>query len=87
MIRKFRSIEEHNAFSEMWNTEDDPERLAHRLTALFERSRRLAPGLPQGVFKFHNVEEAQAWREQWLLERTRRMYREQETWRTSLPVP
>jgi len=73
MLRKFRSIEEHNAFSEQWNTEDDPIRLAERLTVLFERSRQLAPGLPRGVFKFRNPQEANAWREQWLQERIRRM--------------
>ncbi|MHB2018669.1 MAG: hypothetical protein ACYCW6_17105 [Candidatus Xenobia bacterium] len=62
-----------NAFYETWNTEDDPAWLAQRLRLLFERSRRLAPGLPRGVFKFLHQAEANAWREQWERERASRL--------------
>jgi len=87
MLRKFRTIEEHNAFSAKWNTEDDAERLAERLTALFERSRQLAPGLPRGVFRFRNQEEANTWREQWLQERITRMQEEQGRGRSRQSTP
>lgn len=73
MLRKFRTIEDMNLYFEEHDREVDPERLARRLTDLFERSRQWAPGLPTGVRRFRTPEEANSWREQWVTERMLRI--------------
>jgi len=70
-VRKFRSIEEMNAFDrERWMECDDP-RLGSRIEALWNEWRDILPPLnmPRGVHKFRSIEEMNAFRDRYELER------------------
>lgn len=69
-VRKFRSIEEMNAFDEERLKANDP-RLADRIRALWNEWRDLLPPLniPKGVHKFRSIEEMNAFRERYEDER------------------
>ena len=63
-IRKFRSIEEMNAFDQERLRANDP-RLAERIKAHWDTWRDLLPPLnfPRGVHKFRSIEEVNAFHE------------------------
>ena len=70
-VRKFRSIEEMNAFDlERQMAPDDP-RLPERIRALWDDWRDLLPPLnmPKGVHKFRSIEEMNAFKDRYIAER------------------
>ncbi|HEX7677506.1 MAG TPA: hypothetical protein VF713_05240 [Thermoanaerobaculia bacterium] len=73
-VRKFRSIEEMNAFEDEQLRRDDPN-LVSRIKALWDTWRYLIPPLnvPKGVHKFRSIEEMNAFKERYENERIDRM--------------
>jgi hypothetical protein len=69
-VRKFRSIEEMNAFDDEQLRRDDPE-LPSRIKAHWDTWRDLMPSLnmPKGVHKFRSIEEMNAFKERYENER------------------
>ena len=69
-VRKFRSIEEMNAFSDEQLGRDDPDLLS-RIRAHWDTWRDLMPPLniPKGVYKFRSIEEMNAFKERYENER------------------
>jgi hypothetical protein len=73
-LQRFRSFED--ARRALWVQPGDPQ-LATRIRRLWAFSARLAPGAaPRGLRLFRTLEEAQAERADWELERTQRLRRE-----------
>lgn len=73
-VRKFRSIEEMNAFDDERLRRDDPN-LQNRIQAHWDTWRNLIPPLnmPRGVHKFRSIEEMNAFRERYENERIAQM--------------
>lgn len=69
-VRRFRSIEEMNAFDLEKLRHDDPN-LSDRIKSLWDTWRDLIPPLniPKGVHKFRSIEEMNAFRERYEHER------------------
>jgi hypothetical protein len=69
-VRKFRSIEEMNAFSDEQLRSDDPD-LPNRIRKHWDTWRDLIPPLnmPKGVHKFRSIEEMNAFKERYENER------------------
>lgn len=69
-VRKFRSIEEMNAFDDERLRSDDPN-LVSRIKAHWDTWRDLLPPLnvPKGVYKFRSIEEMNAFTEKYENER------------------
>jgi hypothetical protein len=69
-VRKFRSIEEMNAYDDERLRRDDPN-LANRIKAHWDTWRDLLPPLnvPSGVYKFRSIEEMNAFTEKYENER------------------
>ena len=69
-VRKFRSIEEMNAFDTERLQHDDPN-LYRRIKLHWDRWRNLIPALniPRGVHKFRSIEEMNAFKEKYESER------------------
>ena len=76
-VRKFRSVEEMDAARrELWCDEPDAEYF-ERVGELWELSSYINPRkMPKGVFKYRNLEEAQADRDRLLTEHVRELWRE-----------
>lgn len=73
-VRKFRSIEEMNAFDLEQMRRDDPN-LLQRIESHWNRWRNLVPPLstPRGVHKFRSIEEMNAFKERYEDERITRI--------------
>ena len=73
-VRKFRSIEEMNAFDDEQLRRDDPN-LVSRIKAHWDTWQHLIPPLnvPKGVHKFRSIEEMNAFKERYENERIDRM--------------
>ena len=73
-VRKFRSIEEMNAFDREQMRRDDPNLLT-RIESHWHSWRNLVPPLntPRGVHKFRTIEETNAFNEQYRDERIARI--------------
>ncbi|MEA2162964.1 MAG: hypothetical protein QOK37_1091 [Thermoanaerobaculia bacterium] len=73
-VRKFRSIEEMNAFDLKQMRRDDPN-LVRRIEAHWSTWRNLVPPLntPKGVHKFRSIEEMHAFKERYRDERIARI--------------
>ncbi len=73
-VRKFRSIEEMNAFDDQQMRRDDPN-LIKRIQSHWDTWRDLLPPLstPKGVHKFRNIEEMNAFKERYVDERIARI--------------
>jgi hypothetical protein len=70
-VRKFRSIEEMNAFDrERWVYTGDP-RIPQRIRTVLRMTRGLIPPLniPKGVHKFRSIEEMNAFKDRYIDER------------------
>ena len=69
-VRKFRSIDEMNAFDSERRRRDDPN-LASRVKSHWDTWRDLIPPLnmPKGVHKFRSIEEMNAFKERYENER------------------
>jgi hypothetical protein len=71
-VRKFRTIEEMNAFDvERRRASIDDPNLAQRIASHAERSRALTPplDLPKGVHKFRSIEEMNAFKDRYVQRR------------------
>jgi hypothetical protein len=73
-VRKFRSIEEMNAFDAAQMRRDDPN-LLKRIESHWHAWRNLVPPLntPKGVHKFRSIEEMNAFKEHYQNERIARI--------------
>ncbi|MEA2238550.1 MAG: hypothetical protein QOC81_3274 [Thermoanaerobaculia bacterium] len=73
-VRKFRSIEEMNAFDNQQMRGDDPN-LIRRIQSHWHTWRDLLPPLntPKGVHKFRDIEEMNAFKERYVNERIARI--------------
>jgi len=71
MVRRFRTVEEMNR-AQRPEVETDPLRLEQRIAGLYELARMMCPGLFRGVHKFRTIEEANAFRRTWTVERVQR---------------
>jgi hypothetical protein len=79
-VRKFRTIEEMNAYDEERRATNDFATLARRIEAVSELSRGLLPplDLPKGVHKFRSFEELCAFKERYRSLRIERLRAERE---------
>jgi len=70
-VRKFRSIEEMNAFDREREMSADDPRLPERIRDLWDEWRDLLPPLnmPKGVHKFRSIEEMNAFKDRYINER------------------
>jgi len=73
-VRRFRSIEEMNAFYDERLRRDDPN-LQNRIRSHWDTWRNLIPPLnmPKGVHKFRSIEEMNAFKERYENERIAQM--------------